>query len=108
MDKPPLLDRIALVLHTAHYSSRTVKDEGSDAPRRLAHSLEKLAQDYDPSDHTRCLCASAQSEHVGAGEIAQTLTGLLSPRRSFSSRSEEHTSELQSHSFISYAVFCLK
>src|ERR1051326_9441270 len=29
-----------------------------------------------------------------------------SPRTS--SRSEEHTSELQSHSFISYAVFCLK
>ena len=25
-----------------------------------------------------------------------------------SNRSEEHTSELQSHSFISYAVFCLK
>src|ERR1051326_9302392 len=27
---------------------------------------------------------------------------------SLSDRSEEHTSELQSHSFISYAVFCLK
>ena len=27
---------------------------------------------------------------------------------SYHSRSEEHTSELQSHSFISYAVFCLK
>ena len=26
----------------------------------------------------------------------------------FKLRSEEHTSELQSHSFISYAVFCLK
>ena len=26
----------------------------------------------------------------------------------FQVRSEEHTSELQSHSFISYAVFCLK
>src|ERR1051326_7981380 len=26
----------------------------------------------------------------------------------FGMRSEEHTSELQSHSFISYAVFCLK
>src|ERR1051326_8069350 len=26
----------------------------------------------------------------------------------FTDRSEEHTSELQSHSFISYAVFCLK
>src|ERR1051326_9600115 len=27
---------------------------------------------------------------------------------SLHNRSEEHTSELQSHSFISYAVFCLK
>ena len=29
-------------------------------------------------------------------------------RRKRRRRSEEHTSELQSHSFISYAVFCLK
>ena len=29
-------------------------------------------------------------------------------RQRFVNRSEEHTSELQSHSFISYAVFCLK
>ena len=28
--------------------------------------------------------------------------------KDFGRRSEEHTSELQSHSFISYAVFCLK
>src|ERR1051326_9569871 len=28
--------------------------------------------------------------------------------RALFNRSEEHTSELQSHSFISYAVFCLK
>src|ERR1051326_9518569 len=28
--------------------------------------------------------------------------------RALAKRSEEHTSELQSHSFISYAVFCLK
>src|ERR1051326_8371054 len=28
--------------------------------------------------------------------------------RYYKVRSEEHTSELQSHSFISYAVFCLK
>src|ERR1051326_1006317 len=32
--------------------------------------------------------------------------GLIELRRAI--RSEEHTSELQSHSFISYAVFCLK
>src|SRR5213080_926488 len=32
----------------------------------------------------------------------------LPPRGRTGSRSEEHTSELQSHSGISYAVFCLK
>src|ERR1051326_9635122 len=30
------------------------------------------------------------------------------PAAGWRTRSEEHTSELQSHSFISYAVFCLK
>src|ERR1051326_5260323 len=30
------------------------------------------------------------------------------PTPGLPNRSEEHTSELQSHSFISYAVFCLK
>ena len=34
---------------------------------------------------------------------ADVITGLIK-----ANRSEEHTSELQSHSFISYAVFCLK
>src|ERR1051326_3878783 len=34
------------------------------------------------------------------------IVGLPTARDIF--RSEEHTSELQSHSFISYAVFCLK
>src|ERR1051326_1445763 len=33
---------------------------------------------------------------------------LHSQRHNWIARSEEHTSELQSHSFISYAVFCLK
>src|SRR6056300_273812 len=32
----------------------------------------------------------------------------VSPRWNKAERSEEHTSELQSHSEISYAVFCLK
>src|ERR1051326_6890191 len=36
---------------------------------------------------------------------AWTVRGL---RPGETDRSEEHTSELQSHSFISYAVFCLK
>src|ERR1051326_1383912 len=41
---------------------------------------------------------------VEGGELVQVIADL-----SFNpARSEEHTSELQSHSFISYAVFCLK
>ena len=36
------------------------------------------------------------------------LTGLTIMLAFSWQRSEEHTSELQSHSFISYAVFCLK
>src|ERR1051326_4615714 len=42
---------------------------------------------------------------------AQKQIGRCAPVRSIPklvARSEEHTSELQSHSFISYAVFCLK
>ena len=38
--------------------------------------------------------------HLLGGEVARAV------KREY--RSEEHTSELQSHSFISYAVFCLK
>ena len=42
---------------------------------------------------------------------AKTLKNLLTKHKRNNhllSRSEEHTSELQSHSFISYAVFCLQ
>ena len=38
-------------------------------------------------------------------EEVEFAKGLL---KKIHERSEEHTSELQSHSFISYAVFCLK
>src|ERR1051326_3831108 len=38
-------------------------------------------------------------------EIAPPIAQHITPEPSHS-RSEEHTSELQSHSFISYAVFC--
>src|ERR1051326_9381801 len=39
------------------------------------------------------------------GRVSNNAAGL---RKGSAQRSEEHTSELQSHSFISYAVFCLK
>src|SRR3546814_20024112 len=47
---------------------------------------------------------AARSLGLDSGEVAEA---LLEPSRS-QSRSEEHTSELQSLMRISYAVFCLK
>ena len=50
----------------------------------------------------------------GASSITWTTGGtgtfdnVSSATATYTHRSEEHTSELQSHSFISYAVFCLK
>src|ERR1051326_3875198 len=44
--------------------------------------------------------------HEGEFEEAERECVSIAPRAVL--RSEEHTSELQSHSFISYAVFCLK
>src|ERR1051326_9345925 len=48
------------------------------------------------------LFRSRHERDVGAGQNV-LVRGLKAEERS-----EEHTSELQSHSFISYAVFCLK
>src|ERR1051326_4085104 len=53
------------------------------------------------------------SEFVFFPAAVQRAGGRAGPphercNRDRSHRSEEHTSELQSHSFISYAVFCLK
>ena len=42
------------------------------------------------------------------GALLALLLLLVAPVLLIVDRSEEHTSELQSHSFISYAVFCLK
>src|SRR5213596_4246153 len=44
----------------------------------------------------------------GHARRAQGRVGRLPARRQARPRSEEHTSELQSHGLISYAVFCLK
>ena len=42
------------------------------------------------------------------GRIKQNIKLCNKNKLKMKFRSEEHTSELQSHSFISYAVFCLK
>src|ERR1051326_9338765 len=78
--------------------SRTARFEPSGTsrkqPERRGGSLSTRRRDMTRAVHvTRfCICNTASAKMKPVGVI----------------RSEEHTSELQSHSFISYAVFCLK
>src|SRR3546814_7602867 len=51
--------------------------------------------------------AGPRANPVAAGDIIMKALRAIGARRS-NSRSEEHTSELQSLMRISYAVFCLK
>src|SRR3546814_4248193 len=50
----------------------------------------------------------AENEPVAQGAAPLADVDLIELRRTLESRSEEHTSELQSLMRISYAVFCLK
>ena len=50
----------------------------------------------------------ASGSSIGLEVKPENRTILVPGDGSGNIRSEEHTSELQSHSFISYAVFCLK
>src|ERR1051326_9384857 len=58
-----------------------------------------------------CSAAETSSCTEAASKLMPLIMGdspMLENLRRLTDRSEEHTSELQSHSFISYAVFCLK
>src|ERR1051326_1482319 len=75
-------------------------------------------------DHTRCFEINEELRQLAIqgpafggelavqffdGQLDEVVGGTALPGEAhFDDRSEEHTSELQSHSFISYAVFCLK
>ena len=54
------------------------------------------------------LTAAPISQAVNVSDNATYTLTIENTGNRFHTRSEEHTSELQSHSFISYAVFCLK
>ena len=53
------------------------------------------------------ILAAAEELFREKGYVATTMADIA-VKVGMLKRSEEHTSELQSHSFISYAVFCLK
>ena len=82
--------------------ANTIKDESIDedvlvlgGDNYFQYSFKDFIKQYDG---TPFICAY----DIGSAQDASKF-GVLNAKRS-----EEHTSELQSHSFISYAVFCLK
>ena len=79
-------------------------DDESVADAALAEFKDR----YGPLNASRTAHESgASSSDVVAGQFVFIYDIVQNEARS-EERSEEHTSELQSHSFISYAVFCLK
>ena len=65
-----------------------------DGKYKQAYYVDKVPREFAPCQEFSSLC------------IGCRLFGFIGKDKVH--RSEEHTSELQSHSFISYAVFCLK
>src|SRR3546814_4736980 len=75
-------------------------------PTRRSSDLYGLATIYDLGILIYCASVLIEHKRRGANDIPQTLNVV--PYDMLRTRSEEHTSELQSLMRISYAVFCLK
>ena len=88
----------------------TIKDgtlyKSALASRHFLHSPPGIALDVTTVEQAQNLSTTRISitDKEGSGTYTCSMTTFIE----HSERSEEHTSELQSHSFISYAVFCLK
>src|ERR1051326_9341919 len=79
----------------------------TSVPRAIYEKEPRTSRGTCSSDRASIAC------HIGILRRRSFRNQSTHPReaiqdRFWASRSEEHTSELQSHSFISYAVFCLK
>ena len=79
-----------------------IKDNPKATPQELEAGARAVAK--DSSTATEPNPPKANSEEIVSSIMSQIDDNQLKMLK----RSEEHTSELQSHSFISYAVFCLK
>src|ERR1051326_5916280 len=94
---------------------RSLRQQLPGYGRRALAAEERLRQidsaaDHPDPPHVRERIWTLEQENAalrGRLEAATLRTRSVLERVHFLRRSEEHTSELQSHSFISYAVFCL-
>ena len=85
--------------------NKKISDIGREIyPKGIYHALVDLRKYNKPIYITENGLADARDKKR-EWFIKETLKNV---HKAIQDRSEEHTSELQSHSFISYAVFCLK
>src|SRR3546814_10378243 len=87
--------------HTATLRGEEPRDAGPEAGPCAGHQRYLSLQAHARSSRGKCGCRRAA---VSASLARQPRPWTFGPR----TRSEEHTSELQSLMRISYAVFCLK
>src|ERR1051326_6933903 len=82
---------------------------GPPAPRdKNAQSRMEMSAPPRRGDDKPFMADPALPRHGPPQRPASARPGGVVPPPAGGLRSEEHTSELQSHSFISYPVFCLK
>src|SRR3546814_4289544 len=75
------------------------------APERSRPSRRPPKRHHHPA---RCSCLQAHCHTFAFARLLPDIRRRRGPDRQRRTRSEEHTSELQSLMRISYAVFCLK
>ena len=89
--------------YTMHYGWVVNKSAGKkEIIDEVILALMKAPRSYTKENTVEVNC------HGGIIALRKVLDLVLASGARLAERSEEHTSELQSHSFISYAVFCLK
>ena len=97
--------RILEILDLGEDRDREFKSARGGLPRSLWETYSSMA-----NTEGGVIILGVKEKSDGRFEVqGLSDTGLSKLKSDFwNTRSEEHTSELQSHSFISYAVFCLK
>src|SRR3546814_127500 len=92
------------VFHNAGYSAGFSTTRVLTATSSGIASVSAQSPPPTPKSRRFTVALPASTGAAPGVQVKVSVTGLLTPR----SRSEEHTSELQSLMRISYAVFCLK
>ena len=85
-----------------------LSSDNLDSRFLLALVYSSLKKDDLAAEQYEFILSKQLEEEPDNIDIIVSLAKLYHQQKKISERSEEHTSELQSHSFISYAVFCLK